>query len=347
MQIRAIGVGLALMAVSAGVSALAVEGALRIGWIPNPKHQVVSNAQRWTRADRRVLILGDSFIVPYGGLGKRLDRALDEHGVAVWNLAVSGTGPFEYLERLRAFDREAPDVVLLSYYAGNDLTNVQNHPKHDPDRSSTAIRIDPPPPLNPLPDSKWYHALYATHWLRPMLTPEPGPRPFDWDAFARAGIDPGLIEDAKQQRINPYLMELSVRSPEHLLDNILMERDVNRRAWLRVQDLLDALREECRARGARLLIAVFPRSIQIDRSLFGFFEKLKFQLDARTLETARPQEGMAAYAARSGVPVLDLLPEFRQRRSVPLYRKSDDHLNRAGNAVAAELLAPWLIEHLD
>lgn len=338
--------GLLTGAVTALLCALAVEGALRVGWIPNPKHAVVANQRRWSAAQQRVLVLGDSFIAPQGGLAPLLDAALERRGVAVWNLAVSGTGPFEYLESLRAFDRETPDLVLLSYYAGNDLTDVRDNPKYDPQASGTAIHLLTPP-LDPLPNRRWYHSLYGVHWLRPLWTPAPPPHPFDWEAFARAGIDAGLIADARRLEINPYLMELALRNPDHLLDNVLMEGDANARAWRRVVELLDGVREASRARGATLAIAVFPRSIQIDDSHFPFFEKLRFRVDPRTLGSREPQRRIADYARGRGVPLLDLQPVLREHGAEALYLEKDDHLNDTGNRVAAESIVPWLLGLLD
>ena len=107
-----------------------LEGVLRLGLFDNPQYRFELLQGKAEGARHRLLILGDSFMVKYSLLGELLGEELEAHDVAVFNAAISGSGPFEYLAELKAHvETFKPDVVLLSYYVGNDLTNVQNHPK--------------------------------------------------------------------------------------------------------------------------------------------------------------------------------------------------------------------------
>jgi lysophospholipase L1-like esterase len=338
--------GATLLAVVLGTAAF--EGVLRVGLIDNPKFAFEDAARRWDESSHRLLILGDSFIVPFGLLARLLDEDFREHDVAVRNMAVSGTGPFEYLERLQQFGRTGqrlPDAVLLSYYAGNDLTDVQDNPRFSPDATSTAIRTGAPG-IPTLAADRWYHAFNLFHYLEPKFA-EPPPRPvIDWNRYLESGVDPELVEQAKTGGVNRWLFELASRNPHHLLDNILMETERNQLAWARGRELLSAIHDACREQGVELMLVMFPRSIQIDDSHFEFFERLKFDVDERTLSSRAPQDRMSELCAERGIPMLDLLPAF-EGAGANLYLPNDDHLNREGHHFAAERIVPWVLGHLE
>jgi len=337
---------LSLIPVVAGFELL-----LRLGIPENPKHWFEESQRSWKESSHRVLILGDSFIEPGGELAPLLKQGLGEHDVAVRNLALGGTGPFEYLERLRSFidsHEEFPTVVLLSYYVGNDLTDVQNNPKYDASGAGVAIRTLVPE-LWRLESKSWLDALYLTHFVRKHRKPVPPPQKpkLNWKALEAAGYAPERIDDARNSRMNSWLFALSKSNPNYLLDNILMETEENLAAWERVKVLLSRISKACSDRNAQLLVVAFPRSVQLDRSHFEFFEGLKFNVDSRLLGCMRPQELLADYCEQNRVPLLDLWPEFVRSNPAALYRERDDHLNATGNQLAADLILPWVHEQLD
>src|SRR5215510_8588080 len=125
------------LAVSSCLISVLVFGAgleliLRQGLIANPQYDRLQILGKQSHAKYRLLILGDSFITGRSVAGRLLARDLAAYKVAVLNEATGGTGPFEYLEELKAMaPKFKPDIVLLSYYTGSDLTDVQNHPRFD------------------------------------------------------------------------------------------------------------------------------------------------------------------------------------------------------------------------
>jgi hypothetical protein len=331
--------GLLALAAGCAVAGLllvaGLELVLRLGWIENGEHARRQVPARPEVVRSEVLILGDSFILPYWDLGKALAAELAERDVAVRNAAVSGTGPFEYLDTLkRELRRSPPDVVLLSYYAGNDLTDVKNHPRYTgEDAEAIAINRASSRPV--------LRHLYSYHWLRAVVQMGRARR-FDAEQVAAAGVDPELIEDAKQLRINPYLLQLARNDPGHFLDNVLIEGEENLAAWRRIRELIAEMDDSCRESGARLLVAIFPHSIQVNRSHFDFFRGMTFAMDDRTLDSTRPQDLMRELCDERGIPLLDLLPVLEDHSDEELYLDKDDHLNPAGNAVAAEEILAFL-----
>jgi hypothetical protein len=110
-----------------------LEGALRFGIIENAQYdrRLTQKKGETQTANSRSPSLYREAYSPSLWLG--ISRALD---VSVLNAAISGTGPFEYLAEMKAVGTSfKPHVVLLSYYVGNDLTNVQNHPQFNPTKT--------------------------------------------------------------------------------------------------------------------------------------------------------------------------------------------------------------------
>ena len=319
-----------------------LEGVLRLGLLDNPQYHRQRIQGKAEGAKHRLLILGDSFMLKYTLLGELLAENLEAHDVAVSNVAISGSGPFEYLAELKAHaETFKPDVVLLTYYAGNDLTNVQNHPRFQTPNGMdrlTGLSIDSNS------SRRFFRHFYLYHYLlarvRQLLMAA-----FNYEELEEAGIPSDLIEAAKRHEINPWLLKLRTHESNHLLDNILMETDENMRAWAKVRELLTELHEVCQDNGSQLLMVIFPRSIQVNRSHFAFYQRTGFNLDGRTLETSKPQALLKQLCEERNIPCLDILPVLRARRDEEFYRTRDDHLNERGNRLVEKLILNHLIEN--
>jgi hypothetical protein len=290
-----------------------------------------------TDPKHRLLIVGDSFIVRRTSVAQWLPRRLEAHGVAVLNLATGGTGPFEYLDAVKSGSDFKPDIVLLSYYVGNDLTNVQNHPRFA-NRGGEASGLA----INSSSTRPFFRHFYIYHYaLRKWQ--DVRSRWFDYGELRSAGIPADLIEDAKASKINPWLLALAARQKNYFLDNVLMERGENLQAWQKTKELLAEAIELCKKRDAQLVMVIFPASVQINDSHFEFLKRLKFNLDRRTLESTAPQRLLMQLCAEQGIRCLDLLPPFRARKNEEFYREKDDHLNDEGNRLAGELIFDFLV----
>ena len=253
------------------------------------------------------------------------------------NAAISGTGPFEYLAEMRAVGMSfKPDVVLLSYYVGNDLTNVQNHPQFNPKK--TGISIDS------RTSRSYGRSLYLYHYvLRNLRGLRLRFRPFDYEKAKATGISPELIEDAKKLRINPWLLNLALQEKNHLLDNVLMETPENMKSWEKIKQLLAEIHDICSSLQSQLILVIFPASIQVNDSHFEFYKKLTFNLDRRTLESTKPQRLLMEFCADRYIACLDLLPAFKSWKNEEFYRDKDDHLNEKGNHVAGQLILDFFM----
>ncbi|MHC5210005.1 MAG: GDSL-type esterase/lipase family protein [Planctomycetota bacterium] len=80
----------------------------------------------------RILVLGDSHAYGLVDTQETLSAVLEDMlrareagpGTVVWNAAVAGSGPFEYVGSLRHHIGLAPDLVVLVFFTGNDFMNA-------------------------------------------------------------------------------------------------------------------------------------------------------------------------------------------------------------------------------
>src|SRR5262245_16632694 len=160
------------LAVSSCLISILVFGAvleliLRQGLIANPQYDRLQIQVKHSHARHKLLIIGDSFITGRSVAGRLLSRDLAAYRVAVLNDATGATGPFEYLEELKAIGPKfKPDIVLVSYYAGNDLTDVQNHPRFN---SGAPNDRHTGPAINTYSSRPYLRDLYVYHYLLPQI----------------------------------------------------------------------------------------------------------------------------------------------------------------------------------
>jgi hypothetical protein len=326
-----------LVIASLFLTTIALESVLRLGWIKNRRHDHLRVMGEQENPDTRLMILGDSFLRRGSILIRSLNKRLERCKVAVLNTSVGGYGPFEYLEELKTTgSRFKPDIVLLGYYVGNDLTNVQNNRKFNP----TSFRLKFKNIFRPFV-RKFY--IYHYYYEKKQVIPT---RLFNYKRLKASGIPTNLIEEAKTYRINPWLLLHAQHEKNYLLDNILMETQENMRAWEKVKDLLDSIHDLCNRMGAAFLVAIFPRSVQVSDMNFEFFKSLNFNLDERTLKADKPQRLLKTFCDERKIPCLDFLPLFRQRSDQVLFRIKDEHFNDRGDSLVAELILDFTLKHI-
>ncbi len=333
---KAVAANVVLVAASLLFAFVIAETAVRLGLVRDPLGDYLRVDGVVEEPTRRLLLLGDSFV------DKRErtfhDRLLEQLGDArfsVANLARSGTGPAHYRDVLRQYgDRFDPDVVVLFYFAGNDLINVLRYEPRPEHRAPASVRDH----LRP-----WVHRSRLYHTVT-----EIGSAPsFDFDAMLADGHDPELVAMARAGDLNPWLLLIPKDERERYLSlNLLIESQESRAAAARLRTILHEVSEETQRLGAALLLVVFPGTTQVNRSHFDFYERAGFDPEERMLTGDAPQALVRDIAAELGAPVLDLLPALRAQRDTEHYRPYDSHLNELGNDLAAREVARFLLEHV-
>ena len=304
----------------------AVELCLRTGLIKTTLSKRLT-VEGPSAPSHKLLILGDSFIYKSGELDRLLLPKLNSLNFQTLNLAVEGLGPMEYLAELKAFGlRYKPDIILLGYYVGNDLTNVGY--KMDWDQGwRGALR----------PFVRGTHLYHLVHNFENRIAEHS----FDFEHFKQAGIDPEVVESAKKGQLNFYFLSLAEAHPDFLMDNLLMEGSSNELAWLKVKAILKQIKMLSDSIDSKLVLVIFPESLQISPSHREYYQKFRFNVSRGLLGSSKPQAFMMEFCKEMRIGCLDLLPFFRLR-SEELFQKDDPHFNLNGNKLSAALIAEFL-----
>ena len=305
----------------------ALELVLRAGVFENQYAAGAALAGELHHPESKGMILGDSFLANWGNgqsLSELLSRELKIKGVQILNTANFGYGPADYLLQMKAYGADFhPQWVLLFYYAGNDLTDMQY-------RHGWKQTLKP-----------WLVRWRLFHFLKSKLEALRR-KGIDYAGARQSGADPEAIRLAEAGQINPWLIALSQKEPGFLLDNLLMETEENRKAWGQAQDRLQEIRRISNRLGADFSLVMIPSTAQVNSSHFDFYRGLGFKVDVRTFHESAPQQRMKEFCEKEKINCLDLLPFFRARKEEEFYRAGDDHFNREGNEFAKSLVMDFL-----
>jgi hypothetical protein len=319
------------VAFGTAIGLLLVECMLRAGVLKTRHYYYLTPAGQRSRPRGKLMILGDSFVAKGGPLDALLLKQLGPYRVAVWNFGKAGTGPLDALVDVQENVRSIrPNVVMMCLFVGNDITDTERSlSSHE---SKTGLRRL----LRPL-----LRRLYLYRFLRFELTSGRRPKiPKD------LSVDPQIIELYRRGRIpNPgWLLASDFEKSRLVRDNLFLDGPGGRRAADAVEGAIREVHRLCQEVGAKMLLVAFPCSFQVNRDGFDFFQRLGVPIDDRALETDLPQRRWKAVGESLEVPVVDMLAEFRSRRSQNLYLENDMHFNKAGNALAADLMVQSLVE---
>jgi hypothetical protein len=352
---------LGLLFASLLVSLIGVEMLLRWDVIPNEyylRHHILGSARQ---RGPFIFILGDSFMAGRRGrdIVDDLYAILAPHGVRILNTATPGTGPVQYLESLRREGpRHRPDMVLLSYYVGNDLQDVGCG---DVGQHLQAVE-------DQAPWKRLYVARYVRERLRavfpgrvffqsmlpmpralvaalrsPFPPSPPAVQQVDYDRMRAAGIPEQYIEEAKAGKVNPWIVDLGVTHPDYFRDELLIRSDCAKRAWQNVTQVLDSILAEAARLEASVFPVIFPHTLQVSRAHYALYRAWKLNIDDEMLKTDRPQELLRDYFHAHGIEPLDLLDAFRADTG-RMYWEQDEHMNPHGERVAATLIAQGILK---
>ena len=100
----------------------------------------------------------------------------------------------------------------------------------------------------------------------------------------------------------------------------------------------------CRRRGTGLAVILIPEETQVDPELQAELVASSELLRGRTMDFLRPNRILGERLDGLGIPFLDLYPVFaKAAASTQLYKPLDTHWNIAGNRLAAEEIAGFLL----
>jgi hypothetical protein len=260
----------------------------------------------------RVIALGDSFavgVVPFErNYLTLLQKALP--GVEVCNFGLAGAGPREYHAALQR-DGWAlrPDLVLVSVFVGNDVTETLPEPRHLDPRGS---------------------ALYLLGERAWKVLREYNRRPAE--ARATTPLGAGGLSQVTFREVEARRLRVCLSPPPAPVE----------KQWRRAVGHLGRLVEECRTRGAPVAAVLIPDEFQVNPTVLE--QALRDSgVERSAIDLDLPQRRLGAFFAQRGVPCLDLRPAL----TADSYAPRDTHWNERGNRLAAEAVARWLPPILD
>jgi lysophospholipase L1-like esterase len=314
----------------------------------------------------RIVVLGDSYIVggqvPYEQtFPAMLEADLHARGhtnVRVINMGVGGYSTFNEAGLLREnVDWLQPDGVVVAAFVGNDVAeNVlatgfgytvdPNHPKGltfgpgasdlvqesigwFPRNGNGSSPVAPVAPdtitrLKTTARQTWESARGGSLLLGALFG-----APLD----PSIGTAPGARAPGTDQR------KLNLTSFEWTILRDLPPVSWLDQAWPLFGKYLSQLGATADSVPAPVLVLVIPQIAQVepadrDKTM------AEFRFNEDEVDWERPQRELAAQARAAGLPVLDLLPEFRAApQRDDLYLEVDQHFTAAGHRTTAQLLA--------
>lgn len=304
----------------------------------------------------RIAVVGDSFAeamqVPYeecfcSVAERELARCpLDGRRVQVLDFGVSGYGTGQELAALRQqVWRYAPDVVMLAFFAGNDLSD--NSAALD---SESWLNGEVCRPHYTIRDG----ALAESDDLRVRLIP----RLWCHIVFAlnRLVIMDYLGEPAVvlHRLMSPAAPNARLPGHQPGLDDAVYGPPSTpqwREAWTVTEDLISTMNREVQAHGARMLLVTLSTPIQVypDASYRAAYLKAVGGDDL-----FYPEHRIAALGAREGFAVLSLAPVLQAYadrhhafvHGFPKTGMGNGHWNALGHRLAGEIIARRLCELL-
>jgi lysophospholipase L1-like esterase len=319
-----------------------------------------------TRPAIEIAALGDSFtdaltMAEEDAWPAQLERRL---GVAVQNYGTAGFGPQQ--ERLVLEDfalAHHPRVVVLAFFAGNDIRDAERFEEFEQgDHSVTQQALGWPIRDVVIRADSWYltSALQAATARTAGAASALGLGVPTVSAAASPAEVPPFDRGVFTLQVNGRTLRWALMPPYLNLLNF-SDRDLAaRRGWALALENIRGMQRASRNAGAEFVLMFIPFKSQVYLPLL----ERSFAPDdlARALQFYMPESAtlpdvarlshnrlaqndlMRRFCQEAGIPFLDLTADLQERveRGETMYFPDDSHLNEAGEAVAATVLADFL-----
>ncbi|GAB4145903.1 MAG: hypothetical protein Tsb009_18270 [Planctomycetaceae bacterium] len=310
---------------------------------------------------RRIVVLGDSFVSGVGVADEdvftqKLQNLFEKQSskTEIINLGRTGSSTIREYDLYRKYGRKyQPDVVILVFFLGNDLAEINEE--------MTAEELANWKPSGFLRSTAY--TLYPNLYLELAMRKKPAePKSRTQSELVklvesearRRGLDTNWA--VKRLRKIPKSVRTAtcdgtfplVRLMHACLDPTRYERSLSpnddefNKSWPRVTHHLNLLLEAVREDGAVLRILALPESVQVDDAAVAFNRKLGFVVrDEWRTGTCRTERALHSWARKHQIGYLNLTDIFRGSPE-SIYHIWDSHLNAKGHELTAKELFNWL-----
>jgi lysophospholipase L1-like esterase len=267
----------------------------------------------------RILVLGDSFMealqVPFeASFPSLLEHDLDAKGarVEVINASVSGWGTDDELRYLERYGVDwKPDLVLVAVTLHNDISDNLRQEWHRL-RNDSLVEV----PKTPFSSFEWakirLKGFVATRLQLYQL----------WRRVRHGGEMRQIARNLDAHMVSLFRDP----APETIGRGIQL-----------TDSLFSRLQQVASEAGARVAIMLLPLRVQLSDSSFAALSR-NAGVPNGSMVLDRPQQDLRRIADRLKIPLIDLLPAFRQwtaDSSAALFLERDGHWNAMGHRVAA------------
>lgn len=276
----------------------------------------------------RILLLGDSFMeglqVPFeGSLPYLLEQSLGPQNgkrVEVLNAGVGGWGTDDELRYLTAYGLQyRPDLVVIAMTLHNDLSDNLRKAWHKLDNG---VLVD-----QPTAPASW--PRYKVTQLKAFLASR-----FQLYQLWRRVRHGGEIRQVGRALSAHVVQLFRVPNSPRIAEGLAL-----------TGQLLSAIKDTTASVGGRVAIVMLPLKYQLSDTIFAALVRTA-GVPADSMQLLKPQAMVTRVADSLGIPVVDLLPGFRQwtaDSTAPLYLDWDGHWNAAGHRLAAREAAEGLV----
>lgn len=282
----------------------------------------------------RLLNLGDSFTF---GMGVNADQAYpalldgkqaaDGSRIDSVNAGVFGYGTDNEAAWLHTYGWPlAPKIVVVGFFVGNDVKDVMlGMDKTTVDSQGRLVATQKSRAAMDQPDEAGADTTPQSTGIKGWLEQNSHAYLFLRNAYYNLTRSPAKVQQ-------PTIFDAA--------SFFLKEEPAEITAgWARTTGILDAMRADAQAHGAQLVVVAIPTREQVhDR----YWNEMKQQFGLTDAQLVRdlPEQRLAAWSARTGAPLIDLLPGFRAAdpNKQLYYFRTDRHWNAAGHALAATLI---------
>lgn len=303
---------------------------------------------------RRIAFLGDSFTggahVDFDATFVSVFQKASPVGTEALNFGHSGFGTVnEYLCWRHYVVPFHPQIVLLAFFLGNDVTN--NLPDYPVESfRSPKFELDEQGHLREVPfeasavdgDRRKHRSWFYRTFLQPSVLYQQY-KLFERDVRYRLGIrknPKGGSEDETpfwKRSGSPVDWQCYLPQPDPRVEE----------AWEITEKLILRLRDEVQTTGARFYLMLIPGMESFQPEEFRKSLERYPGIEAYQFDLEYPRNRMRKFLIASKIPFLDMEEEFRKLPSdqqAGLYFRFDRHFSTLGHRITGESLARFLVE---
>jgi hypothetical protein len=250
-------------------------------------------------------------------LEQRLHRLGDGNHYETINAGIPGYNTRQELRNLQENGfRFEPDLILLGFYIGNDITdNFHN--------SQTVVMdgyLRSGPPSDGILPFFIRDTLQRKSHLYNLLWPYQR-RLFHADTWEQENLK-------KQQYLSIYAKK---------------ENQSTSAMWASTREQLKLLAELARSHSVKLAVVIIPDQVQINTNMWTQII-MSAEETIASYDHEKPTRRLLEYCAALDIPALDLLPALTYVEDTKqLYLPLDSHWTSLGNTIAAEAILEYLI----